>query len=296
MQDLGITEFELRNFSNKNTMKKIYPNIQLTTAFSPPSSKIDLIQRKRLFDLLEQGRLQPCVWITAAAGYGKTTLMSSYLDQQQELRIWYSLRAADADLIRFFQHFTQTINLQFPELDLPKISLINMVGPEAFGEVFFSALKAIPLTLVLDDYHHLGKDSLVHSAISSGLERLETGRWLIASREPPPFQLTRLVANGVIDLIATDALRFTIDETRHLLSQHNPEKISDDILQTLYSLSEGWVAGLILLIKQQQIGRLPKPADGLVFGYFRHEVLSQFNAETRRFLIICALIPDIKPS
>lgn len=277
-----------------NTQSPSTPDSRLLN----PPYKMSPIARRRLFDLLEQGdyRQQPCTWITAAAGYGKTSLLLSYLDHSQKPYLWYTLRPADTDLMRFFQHLTQALKKQLPELELPEISLFNLAGPEAFGEVFFTAVNTTPITLVLDDYHHLSTDSLVHSAISSGIEQLEMGRWLIASRGLPPPALTRLVANDVIDLITTDALRFTFEEIEQLLSQYNLDKLSIENVHLLHTLSEGWVAGLILLIKQQQTGRLLQPSDGLVFGYFKHEILSQFDTATRQFLIICALIPDITPA
>ncbi len=63
----------------------IHPPSPSGSRFLNPPYKMSPIARQRLFDLLEQGghRQQPCTWITAAAGYGKTSLLLSYLDNNQ---------------------------------------------------------------------------------------------------------------------------------------------------------------------------------------------------------------------
>ncbi|HEB78430.1 MAG TPA: hypothetical protein ENI90_07885, partial [Methylothermaceae bacterium] len=269
-----------------------FPTIHANLVALDPPVMVDVIPRQRLFAQLDQGRRRPCVWVTASAGYGKTSLLASYVADREIPCLWYPLKRADADPMHFFRRLAAAIAMRYPALALPEISVINMNDPESFGEVFFAPLTKTRLTIVLDDYHHLMVDSAVHPMLIPGLETLGAGRWLVASRTPPPESLMRLVANDAIECLATDDLKFTREETTALLSTRH---LGDDP-QQLQTLSEGWAAGLVLLIKHRQMGLPTSTSEGLVFGYFMHEIVSQIDAEPRRFLMICALIADITPA
>ena len=42
-----------------------------------------LLERPRLFEVLDQACHKPTVWVSAPAGAGKTSLVSSYLENRQ---------------------------------------------------------------------------------------------------------------------------------------------------------------------------------------------------------------------
>src|SRR4051812_17114829 len=63
-----------------------------------------LFARKRLFALLDQARLKSAVWISAPAGAGKTSLITSYLETCKLLCLWYQVDAGDVDLATFFHY------------------------------------------------------------------------------------------------------------------------------------------------------------------------------------------------
>lgn len=260
-----------------------------------PPVLVDITYRQRVFDLINVAARRPCVWLTASAGYGKTTSLASYVENKQQTCIWYSLTNADSDPVRFFQSLSSGLKSQFPQLDLPEISLINLADPVAFSHAFFSTLKELNINIILDDYHQLVHDSLVHLILSSGIEMLKSGSLLIGSREPPPSLFTRLLANSVIECLVAENLRFTMEETNDLLSHRGLKNISTDQTDQLQKLSEGWAAGLVLLLNQQKLGPLPQPSEGLVFDYFMQEILSGYDQEARQFLVSVALLPEFTP-
>jgi len=64
----------------------------------------DAFPRKRLFNLLDNMRRQPVIWISGPAGCGKTTLVSSYLESQKLPCLWYQIDEGDKDPATFFYY------------------------------------------------------------------------------------------------------------------------------------------------------------------------------------------------
>lgn len=66
-----------------------------------PLNTPDLIERKQLFDLLQNQTFKKVTVLRAPAGYGKTTVLSSWFKYKKATVAWLSLDAADNDPIRF---------------------------------------------------------------------------------------------------------------------------------------------------------------------------------------------------
>lgn len=64
----------------------------------------DIYQRKKLFKLLDKSRGHPLLWITGPPGYGKTILVSSYIESRKLSCLWYQADAGDGDIATFFYY------------------------------------------------------------------------------------------------------------------------------------------------------------------------------------------------
>ena len=56
------------------------PMLIIQTKLNRPRAPGDLVPRSKLIDRLNQGRQRPLTIVTAPAGYGKSTLLSSWLE------------------------------------------------------------------------------------------------------------------------------------------------------------------------------------------------------------------------
>ena len=74
-----------------------------TKLFIPPC-RVENIPRSRLYDKLEGNAGLRVIMINAPAGFGKTTLVSDWLHQQNTAAAWISLDENDNDLQRFFTY------------------------------------------------------------------------------------------------------------------------------------------------------------------------------------------------
>ena len=75
----------------------------LTTKLYIPPIRSSLVPRPRLIDRLNAGLNHKLVLISAPAGFGKTTLVSEWVDNPQiENKVaWLSLDESDNDPVRF---------------------------------------------------------------------------------------------------------------------------------------------------------------------------------------------------
>ena len=128
----------------------------------PSLSKI--LDRERLFDRLDQCRERPIVWISAPAGAGKTTLVSSYLDSRKLPCLWYQADEGDQDPAAFFYYLELAAQKATPRKrkSLPVFRPEYLGGLGAFTRKFFESLfdrLGPSFLLVFDNYQEIPADS-----------------------------------------------------------------------------------------------------------------------------------------
>ena len=84
------------------------------TKFYRPAAPQDLVIRPRLLDKLSQGLSRPLTLVSAPAGYGKTSLVSSFLETSALPWAWLSLDENDNDLRLFLDYLLTALDNLFP--------------------------------------------------------------------------------------------------------------------------------------------------------------------------------------
>src|SRR5512147_56685 len=79
-------------------MDILYPS----TKFYIPRPRKNLVRRQRLFNQLNEGIHNKLISICAPAGYGKTTLVTSWLANVELPIAWVSADEADNNIYHFF--------------------------------------------------------------------------------------------------------------------------------------------------------------------------------------------------
>ena len=133
--------------------------IIIQTKLHPPAVNAQLVERPLLLQKLNQNRQRPLILVTAPAGYGKSTLLSSWLAAlPDEHTAWLSLESYDDDPATFWIYFTAAVQTMFPHVGQNTLSLLNqpeMPPSRALLATLINELNAISedFILVLDDYH-----------------------------------------------------------------------------------------------------------------------------------------------
>ena len=240
--------------------------------------------------------------VIAPPGYGKTTLISSYLNSKNEPSVWYSVDDSDADFASFFPQFSLGIRKATPKKrkPIPEYHPGDAMNIKVFARRYFNAIYKrfdSPFSIVFDDFHEC-KSSMWCEVINIAINELpKMGKLFIISRESLPSQFARLNINQQINLIQGDDLRFSDKETAELASIHNISELTSHQYTEAQAMMVGWAAGLSLLfthLKQSDpCVELEFNAEQDLFNYFMNEVFSNIKDELKNLLYRTCMLTEI---
>jgi LuxR family transcriptional regulator, maltose regulon positive regulatory protein len=229
------------------------PTPILATKLYIPPPRPGIVQRPRLIERLNEGLSsgRKLTLISAAAGFGKTTLVSEWIADCGRPVAWLSLDERDNDPVRFITYLVsalQTIKHGMGEGLLAALQSPQPPSTESILTSLLNEIAAIPdnFILVLDDYH-LMEGKQVDQATAFLVDHQPPQMHLvIATREDPSLPLARLRARGQLNELRTSDLQFTISEASEFLNQSMGLDLSDVDISALEARTEGWIAGLQL--------------------------------------------------
>jgi ATP/maltotriose-dependent transcriptional regulator MalT/DNA-binding SARP family transcriptional activator len=257
--------------------------------------------------------------VTANAGSGKTTLVADFLRTHKRQFVWYQLDHTDTDPSVFLGYLSFGIQQLVPGFGEALFSYLQESAgelarhPERAVDVFLNeVLERVEqqLILVLDDYHHLGAETAVHTVLDRLLAYLpDVLHVIIISREVPPLALGRLRTHSALSNIDRSDLLFTDDETRELFRKVFDLELTAEQLTEYRERTHGWITALqlvrqvahrsVITTRDGQAG-VPDLVDVLrqserdIFDYFAEEVFSDETEEVRQLLLKLSLLDRIE--
>jgi len=261
-----------------------------------------VLARPRLFSLLDDASKQALTTVLAAPGYGKTTLVSSYVASKKALSIWYCVDEGDTDLAGFFVHFTAAIKQATASRRkiIPAYQSENFLNVKAFARRYFNAVYQRfdqPFTLVFDDIHECPSPQWAE-VITVAIETLPlNGRIFIMGRQALPGAFSRLQLNRAIYALGEKNLLFNDEELTQLAGIHQINALSQAQCRHLQEVMAGWGAGLTLLLtRREQIDKKALQSfdtQEALLNYFKNEVLRHLDDQTRAVLYRTCYLPDL---
>lgn len=149
----------------------------LLSKLSPPRLHTFLLDRSRLFRLLDAGCEYPLTLLSAPAGFGKTTLICQWIAARctHPPVAWVSLENADNDPVRFWRYLIaacQTFQVDLAQVHhaLASANPQPPFMPSSLETMLTTLLNALALCpsggiLVLEDYHVITEHT-IHETIS----------------------------------------------------------------------------------------------------------------------------------
>lgn len=276
------------------------------------------VPRERLLDRVDAGIASRLTLLSAPPGFGKTTLLASWLATRRGERAvaWLALDAADSDpavlwsgVATALRAATSTSGPRDSGLparldathdatqDATQDATID-VTPDLTREVTVPAvlnyLADTPgeVLLVLDDYHLVD-----HPPVATGMAELiehlpPHAHVLLCTRADPDLPLARWRARGDLVEIRARDLRFTTQEATAYLTGALATPLTTEDMATLATRTEGWIAALqlaaISVRERTDVSGFIADFAGdnrFVVDYLVEEVLSQQPPDVRDFLL-----------
>ena len=278
-----------------------------------PCLSHETLPRQRLFDWFDARRTHRVFYLSAEAGFGKTTLVADYLRRSGSRIFWYRLDEDETDGLVFMRYLVAACQVVDVELMKRTSALLtepslSPISPERVLETVLSEMGSLgdmPSALVLDDFHVAESLPAIGSIVERLIARAPAGlKFFLASRRTPSLSVAALRARGELAELGRDDLRFDEAETGQLFREAYHHPLEPDVLHDLQTRTDGWAASL-QLVKTAVEGRSPSKvrafvkslsgAEGDLHDYLAEEVIGDLHPDLRDFLLRTAILEDVEP-
>ena len=258
-----------------------------------------------MFHRLGQLRDTPLIWLSAPAGYGKSTLVSSYLQATARSHIWYQCDAGDADIASFFYYLNMARERCAPRSRVPLPAFLpeHYSAIPTFTRNYFRSLFASfagSTTVVFDNLQEVPSDATIIQMLPLLAEQIPSDvQIIVVSRGDPPPTLGRWIAADQLVVFSAEDLKLSRSETEEVIAAAGigPVGKRPRSAEELYTLSQGWAAGLALLLRLGAEGGTCAddgiPGSQAVFDYLASEVFSRLDDTLQEFLLETSCLQPI---
>jgi LuxR family maltose regulon positive regulatory protein len=268
----------------------------LLTKFNIPAAGAKIVHRPRLLRILDEalGSNISLILVCGPAGYGKTTLVSEWLQASQQVPpgqvAWLTLESGDDNLTCFLTYFVtalQHIRPGFGQGALRMLQTHRPQPPAILATMLINELSDIPgrIFLILDDYHLITAQP-IQSFIDFLVDHQPPQLCLVLlTRTDPPLPLARLRARGQLVELRQSALCFLPGEVAEFTNQTMNLALSPEQVAFLAQHTEGWISGLQLAAISIRQGQDRSAFFDAFSG--EHEFIADYLAEE-----VLGLIPE----
>ena len=252
--------------------------------------------------MLAQHVNRPLTLVSAPAGYGKSSLVSSWLESCDIPYAWISLDESESDLHPFMIYFLAAVEKLFPDACENTHVLVNAaeIPPETIlSASLVNDLDQIdkPFIIVLDDFHLIG-DAPAVKLLADLLQHPPRPMHLVViTRKDPLLPLSQLRVKNQINEIRTRNLRFSAAETTRFLDLALASSVDATVSKNIGQITEGWITGLHLAVlsyrSHTRVDHLTVQLCNqtqFVTDYVVNEVLQSQPAEIQNFLLATAVL------
>ena len=265
----------------------------LSSKLRCPTRPQHLIARNRLLTWLDENQTNALTLIQAPAGFGKTTLLASWFEQQENQKCWFTADELDNDFPRFVTYLFALL-AQVPDKkvarfcsDTTKINSTNLLQIVDFFCQQLSHFCRPPL-LVIDDWHCIS-EPLIIELLAMILERARDKMHLVVASRLPILGLSCVLqADYKFCELSMKDLKFTEQETSVFFDDLSVRHYIHQDKQLLHEV-DGWVAALQLI----RISHLSEPSwqpsldlqqRRMIGDYLLEEIISTLDQPTLVFL------------
>jgi LuxR family transcriptional regulator, maltose regulon positive regulatory protein len=247
----------------------VAPTLLLETKLYVPHAPRRLVPRPRLSERLDRGTSSKLMLVSAPAGFGKTTLLASWLAAGSagpagpaaptgaRSVAWVSLDEGDNHPATFWTYVVSALQNAAPPVGESTLALLQAPQPPPITTALTALLNDLhaadgDIVLVLDDYHVVDAPE-IQDGMGFLLDHVPPRLHLvIAGRADPALPLARLRARGELVEVRAADLRFTLEEAVAYLNGVMGLELTAQDVAALEGRTEGWIAALQLAALSMQ--------------------------------------------
>ncbi len=278
----------------------------IQTRITPPKAPKNIIARSGITKVLLSSEDRKLLLLTAPAGYGKTTIVTEFINSSGRMTAWVQVTAdmkSVFDLIEYLVSSLRKINLQFgnslletiemAENDSIRIKDHQALLTELAGIMINDMLNTFTekILIVLDDLHELQDSENTFEFLDLLIRDLPVNvQLLIVSRQLPKLSLTHLRAKRQLREITQKELMFNKEEISSLAGTVYGISLSEESIEYLLSSLGGWVTGLHLVMQSFDENEVRgevylKSIPANIFDYFAEEIFNRMDSSVKDFLL-----------
>ena len=276
----------------------------LTKLHIPPAGN-NVVHRSGLFEKLNSGLSRKLILVSAPAGYGKTTLLSDWINQNKIPASWLSLDNSDNDPAVFLGYVIsgiQNIHQDFGQSALRLLNSPTSPSVESIASLLINELLNISqnFLLVLDDFH-LIKSNEILKLVTYLLEHIPGNIHIaILTRSDPALSLSRLRSQYQLVELRSSDLSFSANDISILFNKKLRLGLSIEDVYSLETKTEGWIAGLQLtalsMLGRENISEFIQDLKGdnrYIMDYLMEEVLKIQTDDIKEFLLRTSILEQM---
>jgi LuxR family maltose regulon positive regulatory protein len=277
----------------------------LLTKLHIPTGGNNIVHRSELYEKLNTGLSRKLILVSAPAGFGKTTVVSDWIDQNKIPTAWFSLDNGDNDPVDFLTYIIsgiQSFHSAFGQNALKLLNSPNRPSSESIASLLINEILNIKqnFLLVLDDFH-LIKSNEVINLVTYLLEHIPGNiHVVILTRSDPALSVSRLRSQHQLVELRSSDLIFSANDISVLFNKKLKYGLSLDDVYALETKTEGWIAGLQLTALSMQ-GREDisgfiqdlKGDNRYIMDYLMEEVLKIQPDDIKEFLLQTSILEQL---
>ena len=290
-------------------------NIQNLSITRKPGHKI--VPRERLINLLKNNIDKSLYLIYSPPGYGKTSLASSFIQNQSNDFIWLSVSPRINHIYSFFKYLVfsfRKLNNRFGENTIQLIESrqeknqlaknIKLIVNELTG-TFLNEFKSTfqkDIIIVLDDAHYITGSRWAKYVFNELFSKMPPNMHIMLITDQfPEFHFSELIERDALIKIGIEDLIFRFDEIESLINGIYSFEHSDNEVRLLEKNLGGWVTGIHLIL--QSFGKDLKnlkldfqliPEN--IFNTLAKSIFDRLDERSKDFMLRTSLLEYYDPS
>jgi LuxR family maltose regulon positive regulatory protein len=261
--------------------------------------------RERLFTMIDKCLDRSLICLTSPGGYGKTTLVASYLKERKVPAVWYRLAHQDRDPHTFLFYMKNAISrIMHTDNSVREVDFAN-IEQELEQMVALLSAWSTPLIIVLDNYQAVDQCREVENMLTEMIGHAASPvTFMITSRVRPKLQLVNFKLQNKLAELNTKDLAFTKEEIARFFEQLHHVTLREYETDFILNKTEGWVTSLQLLpelIKdmtddERAVFWIRFNGTPDIYDYLSTEILDSQPEHIRDFLFKTCLINNLNSS